>query len=167
LNYTTYVLYTVFVMKGKEVTIVMANEIMDRNNLMRNWFNGDSWMNNIPSLFDNNFPEDSTLKTDIKETDKDYEVHVDMPAFNKKDIDINYDNDVLTVSGHRDSFDDHSDKKGDMIMSERSSGRFMRQYHLPAVDSEKITANYDKGVLKVSLPKMEKKVETGHHIDID
>lgn len=68
----------------------MANDIMDHNNLMRNWFNNDSWMNNFPSIFDNNFPEDSTLKTDIKETDKGYDVHIDMPAFDKKDIDIKY-----------------------------------------------------------------------------
>ncbi|CAJ1194575.1 Hsp20/alpha crystallin family protein [Companilactobacillus nantensis] len=145
----------------------MTNDIMDRNNLMRNWFNNDSWMNNLPSMFENNFPEDSTLKTDIKETDKNYEVHVDMPAFDKKDIDINYNNDILTVSGHRDSFNDHNDKNGDMIMSERSSGRVMRQYHLPAVDINSIKANYDNGVLKIDLPKMEKKVDPSHHIDID
>jgi len=145
----------------------MSNEIMDRNNLMRNWFNNDSWMNNFPSIFDNNFPDDSTLKTDIKETDKNYEVHVDMPAFDKKDIDINYENDVLTISGHRDSFNDHNDKNGDMIMSERSSGRFMRQYHLPAVNTDNISASYDNGVLKIDLPKLEKKVDSSHHIDIN
>ncbi|PMD73784.1 Hsp20/alpha crystallin family protein [Companilactobacillus nuruki] len=145
----------------------MTNEIMDRNNLMRNWFNNDSWMNNFPSIFDNNFPDDSTLKTDIKETDKNYEVHVDMPAFDKKDIDINYENDVLTISGHRDSFNDHNDKNGDMIMSERSSGRFMRQYHLPAVNTDNISASYDNGVLKIDLPKLEKKVDSSHHIDIN
>lgn len=140
---------------------------MDRNNLMRNWFNNDSWMNNFPSIFDNNFPDDSTLKTDIKETDKNYEVHVNMPAFDKKDIDINYENDVLTISGHRDSFNDHNDKNGDMIMSERSSGRFMRQYHLPAVNTDNISASYDNGVLKIDLPKLEKKVDSSHHIDIN
>jgi len=145
----------------------MANEIMDRNNLMRNWFNNDSWMNGIPSVFDNNFPDDSTLKTDIKETDKNYEVHVDMPDFDKKDIDINYDNDVLTVSGHRDSFNDHNDKNGDMIMSERSSGRFTRQYRLPQVDEKNIKATYDNGVLKIDLPKVSEKITSGHHIDID
>lgn len=145
----------------------MTNEIMDRNNLMRNWFNNDSWMNNFPSIFDNNFPDDSTLKTDIKETDKNYEVHVNMPAFDKKDIDINYENDVLTISGHRDSFNDHNDKNGDMIMSERSSGRFMRQYHLPAVNTDNISASYDNGVLKIDLPKLEKKVDSSHHIDIN
>jgi len=146
----------------------MANEIMDRNDLMRNWFNNnDAWMNNLPSIFDDGLPEDSTLKTDIKETDKNYEVHVDMPAFDKKDIDINYQDNILTVSGHRNSFSDHNDKNGDMIMTERSSGRFARQYHLPAADTANIKATYDNGVLRVILPKLEKKTDSEHHIDID
>ena len=144
----------------------MANEIMDRNNLLRNWFNNDTWMNNFPSLFDNNSFEVSNLKTDIKETDKDYQVSVDIPAVDKKNLDITYDNNTLTISGHRDSFNDHNDKDGEMIMSERQSGRFMRQYNLPQVDAENIQANYDNGVLKVTLPKQTKEV-SGHHIDIE
>ncbi|HIY92647.1 Hsp20/alpha crystallin family protein [Companilactobacillus sp. HBUAS56275] len=145
----------------------MVNEITNRNNLMRDFFNGDKWMNSFPSLFEDNALEGSNLKTDIKETDKDYQVHIDMPAFDKKNIDINYQDDVLTVSGHRDSFNDHNDKNGDMIMSERSSGRFMRQYHLPAAEVENIKANYDNGVLKVILPKLEEKSNSEHHIDIE
>lgn len=140
---------------------------MDRNNLMRNWFNGDSWMNNFPSIFDNNFPEDSTLKTDITENNQNYEVHVDLPAVDKKDIDITYNDNVLTISGHRDSFTDHNDKDGDVIMSERSSGRFMRQYRLPQVDQDNIKATYDKGVLEITLPKVNKEVDSEHHIEID
>lgn len=145
----------------------MANEIMDRNDLMRNLFNGDSWMNNFPSIFDNNFPEDSTLKTDIKENNQNYEVHVDLPAVDKKNIDITYDNDILTISGHRDSFTDHNDKDGDVIMSERSSGHFMRQYRLPQVDQDNIKATYNEGVLEITLPKVNKEVDSGHHINID
>ena len=141
---------------------------MNRHNLMRDWFNNnDSWMSNFPSIFDNNFPEDSTLQTDIKETDKNYEVHVDLPAVDKKNLDINYENGILTVSGHRDSFNDHNDKNGDMIMSERSSGRFTRQYRLPQVDEKNIKATYDNGVLKIDLPKVSEKITSGHHIDID
>lgn len=140
---------------------------MDRNDLMRNWFNGDSWMNNFPSIFDNNFPEDSTLKTDITENNQNYEVHVDLPAVDKKDIDITYNDNVLTISGHRDSFTDHNDKDGDVIMSERSSGRFMRQYRLPQVDQDNIKATYDKGVLEITLPKVNKEVDSEHHIEID
>lgn len=139
---------------------------MDRHNdVMRDWFD-NSWMNNFPTFFnDNNI--DSALKTDIKESDKNYEVHVDMPAFNKKDIDINYQNNTLTISGHRDSFNDHENKNGDMIMSERSSGRFTRQYHLPAVDDKNIKADYNDGVLKITLPKLDDKKELSHHIDIE
>ncbi|APX71370.1 Hsp20/alpha crystallin family protein [Companilactobacillus allii] len=143
----------------------MANEIMDRHNdTLRDWF-GNSLMNNFPTFF-NDSDIDTVLKTDIKESDKDYEVKVDMPDFDKKNIDINYQNDTLTISGHRDSFNDHEDKNGDMIMSERSNGRFARQYHLPAVDEQSIKADYTDGVLKITLPKVENKKELGHHINI-
>ncbi len=139
---------------------------MDRHNdVMRDWFD-NAWMNNFPTFF-NDANTDTTLKTDIKESDKDYEVHVDMPAFDKKNIDINYQNNTLTISGHRDSFNDHEDKNGDMIMSERSSGRFARQYHLPAVDENNIKADYSDGVLKITLPKVEDKKDLGHHIEIN
>jgi Molecular chaperone (small heat shock protein) len=125
-------------------------------------------MGGFPSFFNDGFPtSDTTLKTDIKETDKDYEVHVDMPAFDKKDIDIDYKDNILTIGGRRDSIDDHNDKNGDMIMSERSSGRFMRQYSLPNVDSDKIKATYDKGVLTVELPKLSRPESSKHHIEID
>ncbi|WP_334329308.1 Hsp20/alpha crystallin family protein [Companilactobacillus sp. HBUAS59699] len=144
----------------------MSNEIMDRpNDIMRDWFDSN-WMNSFPTFF-KDANNDVTLKTDIKESDKDYQVHVDMPAFDKKNIDINYQNNTLTVSGHRDSFNDHEDKNGDMIMSERSGGRFARQYHLPAVDENKITADYADGVLKITLPKVEDKKDLGHHIEIN
>lgn len=144
----------------------MANEIMNRNNDIRDWFNNDPWMNSFPALFGDNFSTSNSLKTDIKESDKDYQVRVDMPDFDKKNIDISYNDNTLTVSAHRDDFADHNDKNGDVIMSERSSGRFARQYHLPAVDTESIKASYANGVLSVTLPKMVNSEDSAHHIEI-
>lgn len=144
----------------------MTNEIMDRRNDIRDWMNSDPWMNGFTSMFNDVLPTAQTLKTDIKESDKDYSVRVDMPDFDKKNIDVSYNNNTLTISGHRDDFADQNDKKGDVIMSERSSGRFTRQYHLPAVDSDKIEANYDNGVLSVTLPKVAKSLDSEHHIEI-
>lgn len=150
-----------------EGSINMANEIMDRRNDIRDWMNMDPWMNGFTSLFGDNLPSAEALKTDIKESDKDYQVRVDMPDFDKKNIDVSYNNNTLTISGHRDDFADKNDKNGDVIMSERSSGRFARQYHLPAVDSDKIEANYDNGVLDIKLPKLAKTTDSSHHIEIN
>ncbi|WP_164507320.1 Hsp20/alpha crystallin family protein [Companilactobacillus furfuricola] len=144
----------------------MTNEIMDRRNDIRDWMNSDPWMNGFTSMFNDVLPQAQTLKTDIKESDKDYTVRVDMPDFDKKNIDVSYNNNTLTISGHRDDFADQNNKNGDVIMSERSSGRFARQYHLPAVDSDKIEANYENGVLNVSLPKVAKSEDSEHHIEI-
>ena len=152
--------------KGKEACS-MANEIMDRRNDIRDWMNNDPWMNSFSSLFGDNFPTSDTLKTDIKESDKDYTVRVDMPDFDKKNIDVSYNNNTLTISGHRDDFADQNNQDGDVIMSERSSGRFARQYHLPAVNSEKIVANYNNGVLDITLPKLVKSEDSSRHIEIN
>jgi len=138
-----------------------ANEIMVRRNDLRDWMNG------FTSLFGENLATADTLKTDIKESDKDYAVRVDMPDFDKKDIDVSYNNNTLTISGHRDNFADHNDKNDDVIVSERSSGRFARQYHLPAVDPKNIKAEYDKGVLNITLPKLVKTEDSSQHIEIN
>lgn len=145
----------------------MTNEIMDRRNDIRDWMNNDPWMNGFSSLFGDNFPTNDTLKTDIKESDKDYSVKVDMPDFDKKNINVSYNNNTLTISGHRDNFADQNNKNGDVIMSERSSGRFSRQYHLPAVDQDNVKANYDNGVLKITLPKLAENKDSSHHIEIN
>jgi HSP20 family protein len=59
---------------------------------------------------------------------------------------------VLSISGEKKS--EREEKKKDYVLSERSYGSFKRAFTLPDnVDVEKIAAKYEKGVLKVTLPK--------------
>ena len=125
----------------------MANELQRNNNglfgdMMQDWF-GNSFFNNTNLPFVNS----NYMKTDIAETAKEYRVKVDMPGFDKKDIHISYNNDLLTITGHRDTFDDQSDKEGNILHSERRYGQMSRQYRLPDVDLEKVNAKYTDGVL--------------------
>lgn len=143
----------------------MTNEVMNRNDLMRNFFNNDNWMN-FPAIFEDNFMTDSALKTDIKENDHDYQVTVEVPGLDKKDINVRYDNDVLTISGKKDSFSDEADKDGNTLMSERNYGSFTRQYRLPRVNAAGIKGKYENGVLAITLPKEKKDVPSDHRIDI-
>ena len=95
----------------------MANELQRNNGLfgdmMQDWFD-NNFFNNVNLPFNSNY-----MKTDIEETAKQYRVKVDMPGFDKKDIHISYNDDLLTVTGHRDTFDDESDKDGNILHSER------------------------------------------------
>lgn len=148
----------------------MANELQKRRD---DFFDGlNDWMNdgvfsNLGKAFYSMTPERGAMKTDVKETDHDYQVKIDLPGFDKKDIHLNYANDMLAVTGHRNSFSDDSDKEGNLIHSERTYGQVSRQYHLPDVDKAKITAKYDNGVLTMTLPKLDKAVDNDSHIEIE
>ncbi|MFD1465900.1 Hsp20/alpha crystallin family protein [Lapidilactobacillus mulanensis] len=148
----------------------MANELMDRRNDLfgglNDWFNDDHFFNNLGRTLYGLSESDHDLKTDIKETDQDYQVSVELPGLDKKDINVSYDQDTLKISGKRDSFDDHADKNGNSLMSERRYGEFVRQYRLPNIKADQITGKYDKGVLQVTLPKAEPQQKSDHNIQI-
>lgn len=148
----------------------MANEIMNRRNDLFGGFDdlfNDHFFNNLGRTFYGLSESNQELKTDIKETDKDYQVSIELPGMDKKDINVNYDQDVLTISGKKDSFDDHGDQDGNTIMSERRYGQFVRQYRLRNVEADKISGKYDRGILKITLPKSAPTSNSDHQITID
>ena len=141
----------------------MANNLMNRRNDAFDMFNTmDRWFNNWGS----DFPA-INMKTDVSESKTAYDVVIDLPDMDKKDISITYDNDILTVSAHRDSLNNASDKDGNLIMNERSYGRFSRQYRLPDVDRQQISAKYEDGSLKINLPKSQDLPNNNTKINID
>ena len=95
---------------------------------------------------------DFAPRVDTAETDAAYEVTAELPGVEEKDVKISIENDVLSISGKKKS--EREEKKKDYVLSERSYGSFKRAFTLPDnVDVEKIAAKYEKGVLKVTLPK--------------
>jgi len=105
-------------------------------------------------------PEESSLAAewapavDITEEDK-YMVSADIPGVDPRDIEVTVDNNVLTISGKRES-EKHEEREG-YRHAERSSGRFFRRFVLPeTVDDSRVSAKSDKGVLNITIPKSEK-----------
>ena len=97
-------------------------------------------------------PFSESMKTDIKESETGYDVSVDMPGVPKQDISLNYDNNgVLSVSVN--NVEEKKIEKENYLRKERRMGSYRRDFYLPNVDSSKITAKYENGVLKISLPK--------------
>lgn len=143
----------------------MANEIQRRNNLFDNLMNMRDFLND--DFFSDLTPAADHMKTDVAENDNAYQVKIDMPGFNKKDIHINYANNILSVTGHRDTFADERDQKGNVLHSERRYGQMSRQYRLPDVDRDKVSAKYENGVLTLELPKLQANQDDDSHIDID
>lgn len=107
------------------------------------------------------------LKSDVRRFDDHYEVKVDVPGFSKADLHLNYEDNQLTIAGQRSSINDHSDKDGNLLTSERSFGLVQRSYFLPDVDKEQIQAKLTDGVLTIELPKMAGQIGHDDEIEID
>jgi len=87
--------------------------------------------------------------------DKDnFVLKAEIPGMNKEDIEIQLHDGVLTLSGERK--EEKKSEGGDIHRSERFVGRFQRTLTLPSqVDVDKVNANYQDGILTVTLPKSE------------
>jgi HSP20 family protein len=93
---------------------------------------------------------------DLVETEGDFVLKADLPGLTEEDVNIEVEENVLTVSGERKS--EHEDKSEGYVRVERSYGSFRRSLTLPkGVDAEAVTANFDNGVLEVHIPKPEER----------
>jgi len=109
-----------------------------------------------PSSMSTTTKFDWTPKIDVRETDKAFVVHAELPGMKKEDIKVSLKDGVLTVSGER-KMEDKKDE-GDYRRIERSYGAFMRSLTLPeGVDPKSIKAKLENGVLEVEVPKPEQK----------
>lgn len=94
----------------------------------------------------------NSLKLNVAETDKAIEVTADLPGVEAKDIDVQLKDGVLTIKGEKKFEKEEKDK--DYHVVERSYGMFERSFTVPAeVEADKVEAAFDKGVLKITLPK--------------
>ena len=98
------------------------------------------------------------MKTDIRETDTEYELEMDLPGFKKDEIQMQLDNGYLTVSASKGLDKDESDEAGNYVRRERYAGSMSRTFYIGEdVKQEEIHAKYENGVLKLSIPKEEAK----------
>lgn len=93
------------------------------------------------------------VRFDVTEGDDAIEVSAELPGLDEKDVEVVLENDVLTVKGEKKAESEKKEK--DYYLAERSYGAFRRSFRLPdTVDEDKISADFDKGVLKLVLPKV-------------
>jgi HSP20 family protein len=91
-------------------------------------------------------------KVETAEDDKQFEITVELPGVDEKDVAVSVDDGVLTIKGEKKS--EREEKNKDYHLTERSYGSFQRSFHLPETAAQdKISADFENGVLKVTLPK--------------
>ncbi|HJQ58063.1 MAG TPA: Hsp20/alpha crystallin family protein, partial [Vineibacter sp.] len=89
---------------------------------------------------------------DVAENDKAYEVTVELPGMDDKDIEVKLANGMLIIKGEKK--EEKEEKQKDYYLSERRYGSFQRSFEVPeGVDIDKIEAKFAKGVLTLTLPK--------------
>lgn len=115
-------------------------------------------------LFNDFFPTPSTdndesvatwtPRVDLSETEDAYHIHLDLPGVGRDDLNLNYHDGLLSISGERRS---ESQEEGtNYVRIERQAGHFYRSFKLPkTIDSAKIEAKYEDGVLLIRAPKAE------------
>jgi HSP20 family protein len=89
---------------------------------------------------------------DVYEDEHSVNLKIEVPGVDEKDIEVRVENNVLTVQGERKF--EKEEKQENFRRVERQYGSFTRTFTLPTtVDAEKVAASYDKGILKIALPK--------------
>jgi HSP20 family protein len=90
------------------------------------------------------------------ETDNEFVLRADLPGLSEGDVNVEVDDNILTVSGERES--EHEERKEGYYRVERASGQFRRSLTLPeGVDAQAVKAAFDKGVLEIRIPKPEQR----------
>ena len=112
------------------------------------------------------------MKTDIRETDdgKAYRLAVDLPGFQKDEIQLDIQDGYLTIQAEKGLDKDEKDKKGRYIRQERYSGAMSRTFYVGEnVKEEDIKAKFENGILSLSVPKPteQKQIETKKQIAIE
>lgn len=118
-------------------------------------------INRLFSSFSNTESSSATAdwvpNVDINEYDESFQLFVDVPGVDPKDVDITLDNGVLTISGERREFRNADESNMVRRRAERLRGRFYRRFILPdTVDADNVKASDRHGVLEISIPKQAK-----------
>ena len=120
-------------------------------------------------LFDDLFKDSffqnpvGSMKTDIKETEEKYLLEIEMPGYDKKDVNISLEEGYLIISATKKYEAEENIK---LIRRERFFGTTSRKYYVGDVEREKIEAEYKDGILYIDVPKEVKKPEEKKFIQI-
>lgn len=129
------------------------------------------------NIFDDMFPfgwkasgSNSLMNADVKEFDQGYEVDLELPGYQKEDVKAELKDGYLTIEAEHNENKDEKNKEGKYIRRERYSGHCRRSFFIgEEVTQEDIHAQFENGILKLTIPKVEKKpqIEESKYIEIE
>ena len=95
------------------------------------------------------------MKCDVYEKDGKYNIEVDIPGYNKEEVNIEAKDGYLTISAEKkiEKKEDNEEKK--YFYHERRYGKVERSFYIGEMDTDKISAKMENGILKINIPKIE------------
>ena len=102
------------------------------------------------------------MSTDVKEFEDHYELDMELPGFAKEDVKAELKDGYLTISAKHDESKDEKNEEGKFIRKERYYGESKRSFYVGKnIHKDDIKANFENGILKLNVPKVEAKPEVG------
>lgn len=116
-----------------------------------------------------NQPTVAIMRTDVKESDAGYELHIELPGYKKEDVSAELKEGNLTITATTKSENDEKDENGKYIRRERFCGNCSRTFHVgDTIEQTDIKAKFEDGILKVFVPKKVKPaIEESKYITIE
>lgn len=117
-----------------------------------------------------NQPTVTVMRTDVKESDAGYEIHIELPGYKKEDVRAELKEGNLTITATTKTENEQKDENGKYIRRERFCGNCSRTFYVgDAVEQTDIRAKFEDGILKVFIPKKEVKpaIEESKYITIE
>jgi HSP20 family protein len=138
----------------------------EMDDLIGNFFGGERRLSGSSKIWANLPAGVVNPAIDVAENDEAVTLTAELPGLAEEDVDLSFRDGVITLKGEKKY--EHDEEKDDMRVSERSYGSFQRSMPVPAgVDTEKIKARFDKGVLVVTMPKKPEAVKAARKIAVE
>ena len=120
----------------------------------------------LEDFFNNSFMAgfSSPMRTDIKESQDDYVLEIEMPGYVKEDIRVECMDGRITVSAHH--LHQRDEEQQNYIRQERHHGKVSRSYSFDDIDEEMVRAEYKEGILKITVPKLKESMQLRKQLDI-
>jgi HSP20 family protein len=110
----------------------------------------------------------SGIKVDIAEDDDAVTVTADLPGFDREDIDVAVEDNVLTIAAEHEEETEEGEEEAEYHRRERRRRSVSRRVRIPnAGEADEASAEYQNGVLTITLPKVEPEETGGHSIDVE
>ena len=108
----------------------------------------------------------AAFRTDVEDTGDAFKLEAELPGFDKEDIQLDLDNDTLTISAEHSSDKKEEDKKRNFVKRERYYGSYTRSFDVTGIDVDRIEAEYNNGVLTLNLPKKQENIPVSRRLEI-